>query len=112
MELDIRAVLPTIRVPTLLLHRTGDMISIEGARYMAERIPGARLIEMEGDDHWPWVGDPDEVCGHVEEFVTGSRHEPETDRVLATVLFTDIVGSTAARRRARRSPVERAAGGA
>ena len=62
--------------------------------YMAERIPGARLIEMEGDDHWPWVSDPDEVCGHVEEFVTGSRHEPETDRVLATVLFTDIVGST------------------
>ncbi len=94
MELDIRAILPTIRVPTLLLHRTGDMLPVEGARYMAERIPGARLIEMEGDDHWPWVGDPDEVCGHVEEFVTGSRHEPETDRVLATVLFTDIVGST------------------
>ncbi len=94
VELDIRAILPTIRVPTLLLHRTGDMLPVEGARYMAERIPGARLIEMEGDDHWPWVGDPDEVCGHVEEFVTGSRREPETDRVLATVLFTDIVGST------------------
>ena len=94
MELDIRAILPTIRVPTLLLHRTGDMLPIEGARYMAERIPGARLIEMEGDDHWPWIIDPDEVCGHVEEFVTGSRREPETDRVLATVLFTDIVGST------------------
>ena len=94
IELDIRAILPTIRVPTLLLHRTGDMLPIEGARYMAERIPGARLIEMEGDDHWPWIIDPDEVCGHVEEFVTGSRSEPETDRVLATVLFTDIVGST------------------
>jgi class 3 adenylate cyclase len=93
-ELDIRAILPTIRVPTLLLHRTGDMLPIEGARYMAERIPGARLIEMEGDDHWPWIGDPEEVCGYVEEFVTGGRHEPETDRVLATVLFTDIVGST------------------
>jgi len=94
VELDIRAILPTIRVPTLLLHRTGDMLPIEGARYIAERIPGARLIEMEGDDHWPWIGDPEEVCGHVEEFVTGGRHEPETDRVLATVLFTDIVGST------------------
>ncbi len=94
IELDIRAILPTIRVPTLLLHRTGDMQPIEGARYMAEHIPGARLIEMEGDDHWPWLIDPDEVCGHVEEFVTGSRSEPETDRVLATVLFTDIVGST------------------
>jgi class 3 adenylate cyclase len=94
IDLDIRAILPTIRVPTLLLHRTGDMNPIEGARYMAERIPGARLIEMDGDDHWPWIIDPDEVCGHVEEFVTGSRHEPETDRVLATVLFTDIVGST------------------
>ena len=94
VELDIRAILPAIRVPTLLLHRTGDMLPIEGARYMAERIPGARLIEMEGDDHWPWMSDPEEVCGHVEEFVTGGRHEPETDRVLATVLFTDIVGST------------------
>ena len=93
VELDIRAILPAIRVPTLLLHRTGDMLPIEGARYMAERIPGARLIEMEGDDHWPWMSDPEEVCGHVEEFVTGGRHEPETDRVLATVLFTDIVGS-------------------
>src|SRR5438093_625256 len=57
IDLDIRAILPTIRVPTLLLHRTGDMNPIEGARYMAERIPGARLIEMEGDDHWPWIID-------------------------------------------------------
>ena len=94
LELDIRDILPTIRVPTLLLHRAGDMLPVEGARYVADHIPGARMIEMEGDDHWPWVGDPEEVCGHVEEFVTGSRREPETDRVLATVLFTDIVGST------------------
>jgi class 3 adenylate cyclase/pimeloyl-ACP methyl ester carboxylesterase len=96
IDLDIRRVLPTIRVPTLLLHRRGDMFSVEGARYVAERIPGARLIEMDGEDHWPWAwrSDPEEVCGHVEEFVTGSRQAPATDRVLATVLFTDIVGST------------------
>jgi class 3 adenylate cyclase len=94
VDLDIRDVLPTIRVPTLLLHRRGDMLPIEGARYMAERIPGARLIEMDGEDHWPWVSDPEQVCGHVEEFLTGTRPAPRTDRVLATVLFTDIIGST------------------
>lgn len=94
LQLDIREILPAIRVPTLLLHRRGDLVPIEGARYMAERIPDARLIELEGDDHWPWLIDPDEVCDHVEEFVTGTRREPEKDRVLATVLFTDIVDST------------------
>jgi class 3 adenylate cyclase len=78
----------------LLLHRKGDVLPIEGARYMAEQIPGAKLIELEGDDHWPWIYDPDEVCDHVEEFVTGVKPAPEPDRVLATVLFTDIVGST------------------
>ena len=94
MQLDIREILPTIRVPTLLIHRRGDMLPVEGARYMAERIPGAKLVELEGDDHWPWLIDPDEVCDHVEEFITGAPAEHETDRVLATVLFTDIVGST------------------
>jgi class 3 adenylate cyclase len=94
LNLDIRDILGSIRVPTLLLHRTGDIQPIEGARYMAERIPNAKLIELEGDDHWPWVADPAQVCDHVEEFLTGTRHAPEADRVLATVLFTDIVGST------------------
>ena len=93
-ELDLRQVLPVISVPTLVLHRDGDMLMIEGARYVADRIPGARFVELHGDDHWPWVGDPDEVCDHVEEFVTGQRPEADPNRVLATVLFTDIVGST------------------
>ena len=93
-DIDIRGILGLVQAPTLLLHRTGDMIPIEGARYMAERIPGAKMIELEGEDHWPWIDDPDEVCDRIEEFLTGARHEPETDRVLATVVFTDIVGST------------------
>jgi class 3 adenylate cyclase len=76
------------------MHRTFDPIPIQGGRYVAEQIPDARFIELEGDDHWPWVNDPDEVCDHVEEFLTGHRSVPETDRILATVLFTDIVGST------------------
>src|SRR5215207_1403486 len=92
--IDIRDVLHLVQAPTLLLHRRGDVIPIEGARYMAERIPGAKMIEMEGEDHWPWIDNPDEVCDHIEEFVTGARRAPEPDRVLATVLFTDIVAST------------------
>ena len=94
LNLDIRGILASIRVPTLLLHRTGDLNPIEGARYMAAHIPGAAMVELEGDDHWPWVGDPDQVCNHVEEFLTGARRAAEPDRVLATVLFTDIVSST------------------
>jgi class 3 adenylate cyclase/pimeloyl-ACP methyl ester carboxylesterase len=93
-ELDLREILPVIGVPTIVLHRDGDMIPIDGGRYVAEHIPGARFIELKGDDHWPWVGDPDEVCDHVEEFLTGQRAPAPADRVLATVMFTDIVGST------------------
>jgi class 3 adenylate cyclase len=94
LELDLREALPVIRVPTLVLHRDGDTIPFEGGKYVADHIPGARFIELHGDDHWPWVGDPDEVCDHVEEFLTGHRSAPPPDRVLATVMFTDIVGST------------------
>jgi class 3 adenylate cyclase len=94
LELDLRPALPLVGVPTLVIHRAGDVLPIEGGRYVAEHIPGARFVELEGDDHWPWVHDPDEVCDHVEEFLTGHRSVPETDRILATVLFTDIVGST------------------
>ena len=94
-EIDVRHVLPTVRVPTLIVHRTGDRnIRIQQARYMAERIPGARLVELPGDDHVAWVGDSDALLDEVEEFLTGMRHSVESDRVLATVLFTDIVGAT------------------
>jgi class 3 adenylate cyclase len=95
VKLDLRPVLPVIGVPTLVLHRDGDVIPIAGARYVADHIPGARFVELKGDDHWPWVTDPDEVCDNVEEFLTGHRSVGDPDRVLATVLFTDIVGSTA-----------------
>jgi len=95
VDLDIRSILPLVRTPTLLVHRTGDALPIEGARYMAEHLPDARLVELPGDDHWPWITNPGDVCDEIEEFVTGHRSEPDPDRVLATVLFTDIVGSTA-----------------
>jgi pimeloyl-ACP methyl ester carboxylesterase len=94
-EIDVRAVLPTIRVPTLLVHRTGDRtLPVEASRYMASRIPGAKLVELPGDDHLPWVGDQDAMLDEIEEFLTGVRRGPEPDRVLATVLFVDVVGST------------------
>jgi pimeloyl-ACP methyl ester carboxylesterase len=95
MDADVRSVLPAIRVPTLVLHRTGDRVTrVEGARYIADRIPGARYVELPGDDHYPWIGDQDALLDEVEEFLTGVRPVPEPDRMLATVLFTDIVGSS------------------
>jgi pimeloyl-ACP methyl ester carboxylesterase len=93
-ELDIRDVLPTIRVPALVMHTRNDLVSIGGARWMAEQMPDARFVEFEGSDHWPWARDPDPVCDEIEEFLTGVRRGPEPDRVLATVVFTDIVRST------------------
>jgi class 3 adenylate cyclase len=94
-EIDLRPVLPTIHVPTLVLHRTGDLLtSVEGGRYVAERIPGARFIELPGVDHLLFVGDTEAPLGEIEEFLTGVRQEPDVDRVLATVLFTDVVDST------------------
>jgi class 3 adenylate cyclase len=94
-EIDVRHVLPTIRVPTLILHCAGDRaIDIGGSRYMAQQIPQAKLIELPGSDHFPWLTNADVVLGEIEEFLTGTRHAPEPDRVLATVLFTDIVDST------------------
>jgi hypothetical protein len=93
--IDVRHALPTIRVPTLIVHRTGDRsLPVEGSRYMADRIQGAKLVEVPGDDHLPWVGDQDEILDEVEEFLTGVRRGPDPDRVLATVLFTDVVRST------------------
>jgi len=94
-EIDVRDVLPSTRVPTMILHRVGDrVLDIEHARYMAQRIPGAKLVELKGIDHVPWIGGGEDILGPVEEFLTGARQEVESDRVLATVLFTDIVGST------------------
>ena len=95
-EIDVRPVLPVIRVPTLVLYRTGDQfVPIEHGRYLARHIVGAKLVELPGIDHSPWYGDVDAIVGEVQEFLTGARVQaPEADRVLATVLFTDVVGST------------------
>jgi class 3 adenylate cyclase len=93
-EIDVTDILPAVRVPTLVLHRTGDPIPISGGRYVADHVPGARFIELTGSDHIPWVGDTRRVCDEIERFVTGSLHGHRPDRMLTTVLFTDIVGST------------------
>ena len=94
-EIDIRHVLPAIRVPTLVLHRDGDQrVDVEAGRFLGKTIPGAKYVELPGADHVPWVGDVDRLVDEIEEFLTGSRSQVEPDRVLATVMFTDIVDST------------------
>ncbi len=94
-QIDIRSILPTIHVPTLVMHRTGDQdVNVAEGRYIAERIPGARFVELAGDDHLPWLGEQGPFLDELQEFLTGVRPAPEYDRVLATVMFTDIVGST------------------
>jgi class 3 adenylate cyclase len=94
-ELDVRHVLPTIQVPTLILHRTGDRnVNIGQARYMAEHIPGAKLVELPGEDNVWYVGDTDALTDEIQQFLTGVRLGTEPDHVLATLMFTDIVGST------------------
>ena len=94
-QIDTRSVLPTIRVPTLVIQRAGDReVNVEEERWIAGQIPDAKYVELAGDDHLPWVGDSDLLLDEVEEFLTGIRRGPDPDRVLATVLFTDIVGST------------------
>jgi class 3 adenylate cyclase len=94
-DIDIRAVLPTISVPTLVLHRTGDLdANIEEGRWLASQIPGAKFVELPGDDHLPWVGDQDRILEEAERFLTGGLAPVEPDRILATILVTDIVGST------------------
>ena len=92
-ETDIRGVLPAISVPTLILWRSGSPWAQE-SRYLAEHLPDARAVEIEGPDHVPWAGDTEPFLSEIEEFVTGTRPVVHPDRVLATVLFTDIVGST------------------
>jgi class 3 adenylate cyclase len=94
-QIDVRHVLPTIGVPTLVLHRTGDLDSnVAEGRYIAERIPGAKFVELPGVDHLPWAGNQEDITDEIEEFLTGIRPAAHPDRMLATVLFTDIVGST------------------
>ncbi len=94
-EKDLRGVLPAIRVPTLVLHRAGNrFIDVRKGRYLAEHIAGAKFVEIPGDDHLFHLGETETILNEIEEFLTGERPVPEVDRVLATVLFTDIVGST------------------
>jgi len=94
-EIDIRQILPSIRVPTLVMHRTGDArVNVEASRYLAQHIQDARYVELPGADHLLWGGDAARIADEIEEFLTGARSEIEPDRVLATVLFTDIVDST------------------
>jgi class 3 adenylate cyclase/pimeloyl-ACP methyl ester carboxylesterase len=94
-EIDVRNVLSSIRVPTLLLHRTGDRdANVEEGRWIASQIPNAIFKELPGSDHLPFVGDWETVVDNVEQFVTGSSERHVADRVLATILFADIVGST------------------
>jgi class 3 adenylate cyclase len=94
---DVRDVLPAVRVPTLVLHRVDNpYIRVGQGRYLASHIPGARLVELSGADHLFFVGDVEPMLDEIEEFLTGARGGPSADRVLATVMFTDIVGSTEA----------------
>ena len=93
--IDVRDVLGSIQVPTLILHRSGDkMIDPGNGRFLAASIPGAQYVELPGEDHLPFVGDVDRLLGEVEEFLTGARRAAEDQRSVLTVMFTDIVGST------------------
>jgi pimeloyl-ACP methyl ester carboxylesterase/class 3 adenylate cyclase len=94
VDTDVRDVLSSIRVPTLVLNREGEFVPVEHAEYLAEHIPGARLVVLPGADHIPFYGDAGGYAEEIEEFLTGARHAPLSDRILTTVMFTDIVGST------------------
>ncbi len=95
LDTDVRGALPLIQSPTLILHRRNDRaVNVRGARWLAEQIGDSRLVELEGEDHFPWVGDVNAALEPIEEFLTGVRPAPAPERVLATVLFTDIVDST------------------
>jgi len=95
IDTDVRSILPAINVPTLVLHRKGDrVVNVRAGRYLADHIKDARLVELPGIDHAGYAGDTDAMLDEIQEFLTGVRGEPDLDRVLATVMFTDIVGST------------------
>jgi class 3 adenylate cyclase/pimeloyl-ACP methyl ester carboxylesterase len=93
-ELDVRHLLTAVKVPTLILHREGDPTHAPKSRFLGRHIPGARMVELPGKEYYPFFGDQDAIFGEIEEFLTGTRSRPDVDRVLATVLFTDIIDST------------------
>jgi pimeloyl-ACP methyl ester carboxylesterase len=94
-QIDTRHILPTIRVPTLVLARTGDRdVTVAEGRWLASEIPDARFVELPGDEHLLWAGDQDALLAEIEQFLTGTRSAPDYDRVHTTVLFTHIGGST------------------
>lgn len=88
VETDVRDLLPSVRAPTLVLHRAEESVPVECAHYMAENVPDARLVVLPGMDHIPFYGDGDGYAEEVEEFLTGARHAPPSDRILTTVMFT------------------------
>jgi pimeloyl-ACP methyl ester carboxylesterase len=107
LDVDVRPLLPAIRVPVVILHRVDELaVDVSHSRYMAEHIPHARYVELPGSDHLPWIGDTEPIVAEIQELVTGTRPEPEPDRVVATVMFVDapakanvaeVVGSHVAR---------------
>ena len=95
VDIDVRAVLPAIKVPTLVMHRAGDrLIDVHNGRYLAGHIEGAKYVELQGDDHLPWFGDADAPLAEIQEFLTGVRPTQSHERMLATVLFADLASST------------------
>jgi pimeloyl-ACP methyl ester carboxylesterase/DNA-binding winged helix-turn-helix (wHTH) protein len=101
-EIDVRNVLPSISAPTLVLHRREDaLLPVEGGRYVASRIHGAKFVELEGKDHLPFVGDQDQILDEIEEFLTGARPEREVNRVLTTLLFILFDDASPERRQAK-----------
>jgi class 3 adenylate cyclase len=95
LEIDVRDVVPTVHVPALVLHRRHDrLVNVRHGRWLAEHLPDARLVELPGDDHSFLYEDPERTLGDLQEFLIGTRDAPEPERVLATVLFTDVVDST------------------
>jgi class 3 adenylate cyclase len=94
-DIDVRDIVPSVHVPTLVLHREHDrLVNVRNGRWLAEHLPNAKYVELPGDDHILWYEDVERTLGEIEEFLTGARHAPEPERRLATVLFTDIVDST------------------
>ena len=93
-KIDVRHLLTAVRIPTLVVYRTADAVHAAGSRYLATHIPGAKSVELAGEDYAPWLGDQDAIVDNIQEFLTGVRPVHDWDRVLVTVLFTDIVGST------------------
>ena len=95
LDIDVRDVVPSVHVPVLIIHRTRDrLVNVRNGRWLAEHLPDARLLELDGEDHVLWYENRDAILGEIEEFLTGARGRPEPERTLATVLFTDIVDST------------------